>query len=115
MRKDRQDYGKHRPNEIEPQITQFFFTAWVNKYSIVIYDKNGQLAYDGTIKYGFGMYMFNIKTNQENPQNRAVENRTDDVDQLNQIFEQCPNTGKKYGYNSPKEGEKFGNVHIMSL
>ena len=111
----RQNYGKHRPNEIEPQITQFFFATRIDENGKVINDENGNLANDRTVKNSLRLHVFDVKTNQKNPQNRSVENRTDDVDQLNQVFEQCSNTGKKDGDNSPKQGEKLGDVHIMSF
>ena len=109
----RQNNGEYRPNEVEPQIPQFFFPTWINENGKIINDENGDLTNDCAIKYGLCFHVFDIKTYQENSQNRSVENRTNDIDQLNQVFEQCSNTRKKYGYNSPKQGEKFGNVHIM--
>ncbi len=111
----RQNNGEHCPNEVEPQITQFFFATWINENGKIINDENGNLANDCAIKNGLRFHVFDIKTNQKNSQNRSVENGTNDVNQLNQVFEQCSNTGKKYGDNSPKQGEKFGDVHIMSF
>ena len=109
----RQNNGEHCSNEVEPQITQFFFATWIDKNGKIINDKNSNLANYCAIKNGLCLHVFDIKTNQKNAQNRSVENRTNDVDQLNQVFEQCSNTRKKDGYNSPKQGEKFSHVHIM--
>ncbi len=109
----RQNNGEHRSNKVEPQITQFFFATRIYENSKIVNDKNGDLANDCTIKYGLCLHVLDIKTNQKNPQNRSVENGTNDVDQLDQVFEQCSNTGKKNRHNSPKEREKFSHVHIM--
>lgn len=102
LHKNGQSYGEHRPNKVEPQIAQFLFATWIDENGKIINDKNGGLANDRTIKNSFCLHIFYIKTHQENSQNRSVENGTDNINQLNQVFEQCSNTGKKDGDNSPK-------------
>lgn len=48
---------------------------------------------------------FQIKSNQENAENSAIEDGPDDIDKLDEIFEQAPIGGKENGEATPDEGE----------
>ncbi len=61
---------------------------------IIVDEKYGSLTDDCTVKNRIGFDIFDVETNQENAQYCTVENRANNVNQLNKVFKQSADTSK---------------------
>src|SRR5690625_2355356 len=61
-----------------------------------VHDQHNRFCHQRRIKYGIGTDSFDIKRHEKNTHYRPVENRTNNIHQLNQIFKSCPQRGEKY-------------------
>src|SRR5690606_37003271 len=65
-------------------------------------------------EYRISFYPLHIKSYEENAQNGAIEQGSEQIYCLYQVFKEHSIRGKDDGENPPQSGKPFGGQHIMS-
>ena len=115
LKHGRQGHGKQRTNEIQPQIAQFFIACLVDVDGEIVDEENRNLTNDSAPEDGVAPDEFDVESDQENPKNGSVENRSDDVYELDEVFKERSDAGEQNRDDAPHNRKHLRRIYKMFL